>query len=68
MGGISVLKWAENALYCKKNGGPAGRRPNNYFWYEYQKYKNRKPDKKPDPDKPENFMDVLVSQCKSTCI
>ena len=26
--GISVLKWAENALYCKKNGGPAGRRPN----------------------------------------
>ena len=22
-------KWAENALYCKKNRGPADRRPNN---------------------------------------
>ena len=33
-----------------------------FFQYEHQKYKNRKPDRKPDPDHRENFM------CKWTSV
>ena len=31
-----------------------------FFWYEYQKAKNRKPDRNPDPGSTENFMEALA--------
>ena len=36
------------------------------FWYNHQKYKNRKPDRK--PDQPEIFMDEPVWEYKFACI